>query len=121
VPEHGARAEVIATAGLLAHDLSDRTETRSPAEVIAAAKEGTFDLVLVALQHDQLHSAAIPLSAVNGHPLIVCFGNNPAGHSDLPAGPDAAVGIGFPGIGGTMVGDVATYVKISEQPTAPDR
>lgn len=118
VLDHGARTKVIARVGLLARDVSDGTETRSPAAVIAVAQEGTFDLVLVALRRDQLHSAAIPLSAVNGHPLILFLGNNPAGHSDLPAGPDAAVSIGFPGLGGAMVGDVANYIKISQQPTA---
>ena len=76
VLEHGARTEVIATTGLLARDVSGGTETRSPAEVIPDAGEGSFDLVLVALRHDQLDSAAIPLSALNGHPLIVYFGNN---------------------------------------------
>ena len=117
VLEHGARTEVIATTGLLARDVSGGTETRSPAEVIPDAGEGSFDLVLVALRHDQLDSAAIPLSALNGHPLIVYFGNNPSGHNDLPTGPGAVVSLGFPGIGGTMVGAVANYFKISQQPT----
>ena len=117
VLDHGAGTKVIARVGLLARDVSDGRETRSPAAVIAAVQEGTFDLVLVTLRRDQLRSAAIPLSAVNGPPLILFLGNNPAGHRDLPAGPDAAVSIGFPGLGGAMVGDVATYIKISQQPT----
>jgi 2-dehydropantoate 2-reductase len=118
VLEHGTRTEVIAATGLLARDVSDGTETCAPAEVIPDAGEGSFDLVVVALRHDQLDSAAIPLSALNGRPLIVYFGNNPSGRSDLPTGPDAAVTLSFPGIGGTMVDDVANYFKISQQPTA---
>jgi ketopantoate reductase len=115
---HGARTEAIPTVGLVARDVIDETATRSAAHVIAAASEGTFDLVLVALRRDHLHTAAIQLSAVTGRPLILFLGNNPAGRTALPAGPGARVGTGFPGVGGTMTGDVANYLKISQQPTA---
>jgi 2-dehydropantoate 2-reductase len=115
---HGHRTDALATAGLVARDVIDGTETRSSVDVIAATSEGSFDLVLVALRRDHLHSAASPLAAVNGRPLILFLGNNPAGRSGLPARSDATVSIGFPGVGGTMAGAVARYVKISQQPTA---
>jgi 2-dehydropantoate 2-reductase len=117
---HGSRTEAIASAGLLARDAIDASKTRSPADVISGAGERAFDLVIVALRRDHLHRAAIPLSAVNGRPLVWFLGNNPAGRSALPTDPDMAVSIGFPGVGGTMAGDVAQYVKISQQPTALD-
>jgi 2-dehydropantoate 2-reductase len=117
---HGPRTQVLATTGLIALDAINGTEARSPADVIASASDGTFDLVIVALRRDHLHRAATPLSAVNGRPLVLFLGNNPAGRSALPADPDALLSVGFPGIGGTMAADVATYVKIPQQPTALD-
>lgn len=113
----GRRTDAIATAGLGARDVRERRETRSPANVIAAANEGTFDLVVVALRRDHLHGAAIPLAAIHGRPLVLFLGNNPAGRSALPVGPDVTVGLGFPGVGGTMTGAAARYVKIRQQPT----
>jgi 2-dehydropantoate 2-reductase len=115
---HGHRTEAVAAAGLLARNVIDGTEARSPANVIGAANDGTFDLVLVALRRDHLHSAAVSLAAVNGQPLVLFLGNNPAGRRALPLGPEATVSLGFPGVGGTMAGEVARYVRISQQPTA---
>jgi len=117
---HGSRTEAIASVGLLARETIHGTETDSRADVIAGAGEGAFDLVIVALRRDHLHRAAIPLSAVTGRPLVLFLGNNPAGRSAVPAAVEMPVSIGFPGVGGTMVGDVARYVKISQQPTALD-
>jgi ketopantoate reductase len=114
---HGHRTDAITTAGLLARDMRDGRETRSPANVIAAANEGTFDLVVVALRRDHLHSAAIPLASIHGRPLVLFLGNNPAGRSALPVGPEVTVSLGFPGVGGTMTGAAARYVKIRQQPT----
>jgi ketopantoate reductase len=59
--------------------LGDGTDTHSPANVIAAADHGAFDLVLVALRRDQLDSAATGLATVTDRPLILFLGNNPAG------------------------------------------
>jgi 2-dehydropantoate 2-reductase len=115
---HGERTEAVAAAGLLARNVIDGTQAHSSANVIAAATEGTFDLVLVALRRDQLHTAAAPLAAVNGRPLVLFLGNNPAGRKALAAAPDATVSLGFPGVGGTMADDVASYLTISQQPTA---
>ena len=115
---HGARSGAIAILGLVARDVIDGSETHSPATVIAAASDATFDVVLVALRHDHLQSAARALSALDGRPLVLFFGNNPAGRTVLPVGPDAHVSVGFPGVGGTMAGDVAEYVTIAQQPTA---
>jgi hypothetical protein len=44
VLDQGGRSKVIASDGLLARALSDGTQTRSPAAVIAVEQEGTFDL-----------------------------------------------------------------------------
>ena len=74
--------------------------------------------MVVALRFDHLHSAALPLAALSGHPLILFLGNNPGGTRALPLEPDAGATIGFPGVGGTITGDIAEYVKIAQQPTA---
>jgi 2-dehydropantoate 2-reductase len=115
---HGERTESIANGGLVALNMTTGAYTRSPARVIGVARDGTFDLVVVALQRDHLHAAATPLAALADDPLVLFLGNNPAGREALPVALDARVSIGFPGVGGTMVDEEAQYVKISKQPTA---
>ncbi len=115
---HGDRTESIANGGLVALDVTNGAYTRSPARVVGAASDGTFDLVVVALRRDHLHAAAAPLAVLADDPLVLFLGNNPAGRDALPVELDARVSIGFPGVGGTLVDEVAQYVKISTQPTA---
>ena len=47
--------------------------------------DGTYDVVLVAVRRDQLATACAALAQLGGRPAIVLFGNNPAGHSGVPA------------------------------------
>ncbi len=49
---------------------------------------------------------------------MLFLGNNPAGRPGLPSGSGARIALGFPGVGGTISGGVATYYPISQQPTA---
>jgi 2-dehydropantoate 2-reductase len=115
---HGDRTNVIAAQGLLARDVSSGVETHAPARVVASAATTDVDVVLVALRRDHLLSAAGALAEVTPDALVLFMGNNPAGRSGLPTGSGARVALGFPGVGGTISGGVATYYRIAQQSTA---
>lgn len=114
---HGDRTTSIAAGGLQARDIISGVESRAPARVVACAGATDADVVLVTLRRDHLHSAADALAEVTPGALVVFMGNNPAGRSGLPTGSGTHVALGFPGVGGTMSGDVATYYRIAQQPT----
>ena len=115
---HGNRTEAIAARGLHARDVTSGVETHAPASVVPSAGEPDVDVVLVALRRDQLQSSAGALAEVTPDALVLFMGNNPAGRSGLHSGSGARVALGFPGVGGTISADVATYYKIAQQPTA---
>jgi ketopantoate reductase len=114
---HGAHTDRIALCGLAATDLATGVQTVAPVVVLDQASGVSCDLVLIAVRADQLASAAGSLHGLAGQPALLFFGNNPSGHAGLPAGLPGPVQLGFPGVGGSMVGGVAEYVRISQQPT----
>jgi 2-dehydropantoate 2-reductase len=115
---HGDRTNAIAARGVRARDLRSGVETHAPARVVSSAAATDVDLVLVALRRDHLLSAADALAEVPPDALVLFMGNNPAGRAGLPTEAGARVVLGFPGVGGTLSADVATYDKIAQQPTA---
>jgi ketopantoate reductase len=114
---HGAHTDAIAEGGLAATDLATGVRTVAPVKVLDQASGVSCNLVLIAVRADQLGSVAGSLHSLAGRPALLFFGNNPYGHSGLPAGLPGPVQLGFPGIGGSMVGGGAEYVRISQQPT----
>lgn len=117
---HGSRTVSIARSGLAARDVLTGATTHSPAAVVVDVREESYDVVLVALRRDNLAAVAAQLGQLRDQPLVLFFGNNPEGTAGLPEGLPGAVSMGFPGIGGTMVNDIAQYVRIPQQPTALD-
>jgi 2-dehydropantoate 2-reductase len=115
---HGTRTDTVAHAGLRARDVLTGVETHAPAVVLDDRASEGFDLVLVALRRDHLGGVARELAMLSAEPLILFFGNNPKGRAGLPSGLPGPVQMGFPGVGGTMNGGVAEYVRIAQQPTA---
>jgi 2-dehydropantoate 2-reductase len=115
---HGTRTAEVAAAGLIARDVIDNVTVSSPVRVIADLEDQRFDLVLVAVQRDQLPTTGADLATLAGAPTVLFFGNNPAGSSGLPSGVPAPMCLGFPGIGGVLNRTVADYVRIPQQPTA---
>jgi 2-dehydropantoate 2-reductase len=115
---HGDRTNVIAARGLHARDVTSGVETHAAARVVRSAGELDVDVVLVALRCDHLLSAADALAEVGPDAFVLFLGNNPAGRLALPTGSRTRVGLGFPGVGGTISAGVATYYPIAQQPTA---
>jgi ketopantoate reductase len=117
VLSHGPRTDEVAVTGLRARNVQGGTRTDAGAAVVPNAS-GEYDVVLVAVRRDQLASACARLRALTGRPTIVFFGNNPAGRSAIPGNLPGDVYLGFPGIGGVLADEVASYVRIRQQPTA---
>ncbi len=114
---HGRRTSEVARAGLVSADVITGTRTATPVRVVAGPDGTRYDLVLIAVRADQIGSVAAPLRGLPGGPVLLFFGNNPGGRSALPDGLPGPAHLGFPGIGGSMAGGVAEYVRISQQPT----
>ncbi len=114
---HGRRAGQVAGTGLAAVDVATGTRTVSPVRVVDGTDRTRYDLVLIAVRAEQAGPVAGSLPDLRGRPALLFFGNNPAGRAALPAGLPGPAHLGFPGVGGTMAGHVAQYVRISRQPT----
>jgi 2-dehydropantoate 2-reductase len=117
VLSHGPRTAEVTAGGLSARDALDGTRTDAGVSVVPDTG-GEYDIVLVAVRRDQLDSACAGLTALAGNPAIIFLGNNPAGRPALPGDLPGRVYLGFPGIGGVMTHEVATYARIRQQPTA---
>jgi 2-dehydropantoate 2-reductase len=115
---HGARTAEVSRDGLRARDVLVDELTESPAAVVDRADAEAFDLVLVALRRDHLLLVSAQLASLSERPLVLFFGNNPAGRAGLPADIPSPVCLGFPGVGGTINDSLAEYVRIEQQPTA---
>jgi 2-dehydropantoate 2-reductase len=114
---HGLRTVEVAREGLAATDLVTGARTRARVRVLDQPGASAFDLVLISVRADQLAAAAASVHGLAGSPALLFFGNNPAGHAALPGDLPGFVHLGFPGIGGTMTGGGAEYVRIAQQPT----
>jgi 2-dehydropantoate 2-reductase len=114
---HGARTDEVARGGLVSTDLATGVRTEAPARVLDQAIGVSCDLVLISVRADQLGSVGGALHGLAGQPVLLFFGNNPSGRAGLPDGLPGLVQLGFPGIGGSMSGGAAGYVRISRQPT----
>ena len=114
---HGARTEAVARSGLVVHDVVSGAGSSSPVGVVGNAGGGPYDLVLVAVRADQLQTAAASLRCLSGAPVVLFFGNNPAGRAAAPSDLPGTVHLGFPGIGGSMGEAAVEYMRIPQQPT----
>jgi 2-dehydropantoate 2-reductase len=117
VLSHNARTNEIARGGLSAHDVGSGGRFTGTATIVPDAGRTTYDLVVVAIQRDQLESAIPGLHSLVGAPAVVFFGNNVASGSSSARGIPGAHFLGFPGVGGVMNGATADYVLIHPQPT----
>ena len=117
VLRHGPRTDEVAAGGLRAREVTGGGLVEAGAAVVTEAS-GNYDIVLVAVRRDQLASACAGLTGLAGEPAVLFLGNNPGGRAAVPAGLPGAVYLGFPGIGGVLVGGTAEYVRIRQQPTA---
>jgi len=114
---HGLRTGEIVHNGLSANDAVTGEEVSAPAAVVADVHADTYDLILVAVRRDQIAAACQGLRRATGSPCVLFLGNNPDGRAVLPGDLPGRTCLGFPGIGGTLAGGVATYLRIAQQPT----
>jgi 2-dehydropantoate 2-reductase len=121
VRAHGSRTDAVGRVGLRARDVLTGVRAEYAARVVEPGDPAEeFDAVLVAVRYENLAAVAEDLAAVSGEPLFLLFGNTPSGRAATPLRLPGPVHHGFPGIGGTMAGDVAEYAQIAAQPTALD-
>lgn len=118
VLRHPPRTDDIAARGLAARDVLDGSRAQATARVVPDAAADRYDLALVAVRSDQLAQACARLTALDGSPTVLFFGNNPGGRSAIPADVAGQVRLGFPGVGGVIRDGIAEYVRIRQQPTA---
>jgi 2-dehydropantoate 2-reductase len=118
VYDHGKRTEQIKRSGLIVKDLATGVLLQQPVKIVSDPKTAAYDLVLVAVRQDQLVSVFPIVKQLKGEPTLLFFGNNPNGRSVLPKDLSKVIELGFPGLGGLMVGDTVEYLRISQQPTA---
>ena len=114
---HGDRTAVAAKHGLSARDVADGRTVSAPVQVVSDPGADAYDVVLVAVTRDQLSAACASLTALAGAPTILLLGNGVA-RGAVSGAARGRVCLGFPGVGGTLVGETVDYVRIKPQPLA---
>jgi 2-dehydropantoate 2-reductase len=76
-----------------------------------------YDVVLVTVRLDQLHSVLPILAANRQVPTLLFLLNNPAGMRQFEQLDPQRVVPGFPAVGGTREGDVVQYITLRQVPT----
>ena len=114
----GQRAVTLRTHGIQLEDMSTgrRTTTRvSVVEHLAPADR--YDVVLVTVRLDHLHSILPILAANRQVPMLLFLLNNPAGMQQFEQLDLQRVVPGFPAVGGVRKGDVVHYMALRQVPT----
>lgn len=118
---HGPRTQQVQRSGLLATDTVTGVTTESPVTVIATTSGRSYDLVVISVRADQIRSACADLQLLAHAGELLFLGNNPAGHAGIPGGLPGPRSLGFPGVGGQLVGDRVEYMRIPGQPTTLEK
>lgn len=114
---HGERTHEVAKNGLIIKEIgSKRSQSKNVIEVanIGSVK---FEIVIVALQADQLASIFPIIKNLQEDPLIILLGNNPDGYKIIPRDLPKRIVLAFPGISGRLNNGIVEYVKVEQQPT----
>jgi 2-dehydropantoate 2-reductase len=114
---HGARTTAIARDGLRIHDTVADTYEHIGVPVAVDWLDRDYDLVLVCVWANQIPAVLDDLRSLAGSPVVLVCGNKPLGRRMGGGGPRARVHLGFPGVGGSLQGDVVDYMRIPQQPT----
>lgn len=115
----GARDENLRQRGIMIKDMVTGTETISKVPVTSEINPTDFyDLIIVTVRLDQLDAVIQTLSRHKACPLVMLMLNIPDGLDTLvKALAPRQVIFGFPGAGGTLVGEVIHYIQIAQQKT----
>jgi len=114
---HRERTDEVAKNGLRAREVSDGSLAEAAVHVVSEPGVDAYDLVLVAVTRDQLVTACASLNSLLGAPTILLLGNS-TGRGAVPSAARGRVCLGFPGVGGRLIGGTAEYVRVKPQPTA---
>lgn len=114
---HGRRTERVASTGLCTTDTATGGRDDVHVPVVLAASVRPYDLVLVSVRAEQVLAACDDLRMLIDSPAVLFFGNSFAGHRGLPEGLPGSVSMGFPGVGGALVGDRVEYSRGRRQAT----
>lgn len=117
VLEHGNREKEIERNGIQLYHIEDKKNETAKVSLTKNADDKEYDLVLIAVNANQLSSTFSTLRQLKGNPLITILGNNPEGHRILPHDLPGTVILAFPGFAGSINNDIVHYVPIPQQPT----
>jgi 2-dehydropantoate 2-reductase len=114
----GQRATSLRAHGIqLENDSTGRRTTTQVAIVEQLAPDDRYDVILVTVRLDQLHSVLPILAANRQVPTLLFLLNNPAGMRQFDELDPQRVVAGFPAIGGVREGDVVHYITLRQMPT----
>ncbi len=117
VLEHSKHDAELARSGIRLEDIDAKSRFTVPVNLAHSAVEQTYDVVLVAVQAEQLASVFPELRRLQGSPHIVFFGNNPSGHALIPEDLPGDYELAFPGVAGGFEYSTVRYVHVDQQAT----
>jgi 2-dehydropantoate 2-reductase len=114
----GQRAVSLRIHGIQLEDASTGRRTTTHVSVVEQlAPTDKYDVVLVTVRLDQLHSVLPILAANRQVPILLFLLNNPAGMRQFEQLDPQRVVPGFPAVGGMREGDVVRYMAFRQVPT----
>ncbi|HXR65148.1 MAG TPA: 2-dehydropantoate 2-reductase N-terminal domain-containing protein [Ktedonobacteraceae bacterium] len=114
----GQRAVSLRTHGIQLENASTGKKTTTQVAVVEhLAPTDRYDVVLVTVRLDQLHSVLPILAANRQVPTLLFMLNNPAGMQQFEQLDPQRVVPGFPAIGGARKGNVVHYIAVRQVPT----
>lgn len=114
----GQRAVSLRTHGIQLEDASTGRRTTTQVSVVEhLAPTDKYDVILVTVRLDQLHSVLPTLAANRQVPTLLFLLNNPAGMRQFEQLDPQRVVPGFPAVGGVREGDVVHYITLRQVPT----
>jgi 2-dehydropantoate 2-reductase len=114
----GPREKDLAINGIRLKNLDNNRLETAGVTIVADVATQEFDLVIVAVNAEQVASTFPTLLNLTGKPHILFFGNNPDGHKLIPDDLPGTVQLGFPGVAGSLKDGVVEYIPVDQQPTA---
>ena len=114
----GPRAMALRAHGIQLEDASNGRKTTTFVSVVEdLAPTDRYDVVIVTVRLDQLHSVLPFLAANRQVPTLLFLLNNPAGMRQFEQLDAQRVVPGFPAVGGAREGDWVRYMTLRQVPT----
>ena len=114
----GQRAVSLRTHGIQLENASTGKKTTTQVAVVEQlAPTDKYDVVIVTVRLDQLHSILPVLAANHEIPTLLFLLSNPAGLRQFEELDPQRVVPGFPAVGGVRKGDIVHYIAVRQVPT----